>query len=70
MSDFNNELILNHITHGEFVLLHNKEPELFEDYKKMALLFLNHKGKYLFKSDILSNYSMDMNFGETFCPKL
>ena len=32
----------------------------FEDYKKMAFLFLNHKGKHLFEEDILSRYREGM----------
>lgn len=47
------KLILNDITAGESVAPFNKG---FEEYKKMAFLFLNHKGKYLFAEDILSKY--------------
>jgi len=49
------ELILNHITSGEHIML-IKDREAFEDYKQMAYLFLNHKGKHLFEEDILSEY--------------
>lgn len=54
MTAFEHNLILNHITYGESIPpFHNN----FEDYKQMAHLFLNHKGKHLFVSDILSMYS-------------
>lgn len=47
-------LILNDITYGESVPPFNKN---FEEYMQMAHLFLNHKGKHLFESEILSRYS-------------
>lgn len=54
MRAFEHNLILNHITYGESVPpFHNN----FEDYKQMAHLLLNHKGKHLFESDILRGYS-------------
>lgn len=47
-------LILNDITYGESVPPFNKN---FEEYMQMAHLLLNHKGKHLFESEILSRYS-------------
>lgn len=57
------KLILNDITSGESVSPFNKD---FEDYKKTAFLFLNHKGKYLFAEDILSHYKIGMTLENLF----
>lgn len=59
------KLILNHITHGEFSL-NIKHPDKFEEYKQMAHLFLNHKGKHLFEEDILSQYREGMTLEKLF----
>jgi len=47
------KLILNDLTEAESVTPFNKG---FEEYKKVAFLFLNHTGKHLFAEDILSRY--------------
>lgn len=49
----NYDLILNHITAGE-----SMPPfrENFEEYKRMAHLYLNHKGRSMFEDEILSKY--------------
>jgi hypothetical protein len=57
MRNLNYGLVLNDITAGESVAPFNKD---FEDYKKIAFLFLNHKGKYLFADDILKTYNKGM----------
>lgn len=57
------ELILNHITYGEFVPPYK---ENFEEHKKIAYLFLNHKGKYLFEEDILKEYNEGMTIDKLF----
>lgn len=54
MTVFEHNLILNQITYGESVPPFHKN---FENYMQRAHLFLSHKGKYLFESDILSEYS-------------
>lgn len=60
---FEHNLILNHITYGESVPPFHKN---FEEYKQVAHLFLNHKGKYLFESDILNDYSEDVTLETIF----
>ncbi len=54
------ELILNHITAMESM----HYSETYDDYKQMAYLFLNHKGKWLFKEDILLEFREGRNFDE------
>ena len=63
MRIFDNELILNHITAGEYRLRFDKD---YEDYIQIAHLFLSHKGKYLFAEDILSQYNEDMTLEKLF----
>jgi hypothetical protein len=57
------KLILNDITAAESLPLFDKH---FEDYKKIAFLFLNRKGKHLFAEDILNCYREDMNIERVF----
>lgn len=63
MNLFCNELILNHITAGESMPPFHKQ---FEEYKRVAYFFLNHKGKHLFADDILSHYSAEMTLEKLF----
>ncbi len=60
----NYELIINHLTVGES--LYTNQSEAFEDYKKMAYLFLNRKGKFLTEEDILKEFSAGKNLEEIF----
>jgi hypothetical protein len=57
------ELVLNHISYGEQVLRNEKD---YEDYRQLAYLFLNHKGKHLFEEDILSHFSENMTLEKIF----
>ncbi|MBA3971236.1 MAG: hypothetical protein H0X46_03690 [Bacteroidetes bacterium] len=59
------KLILNHITAGEH-MLNMKTPEKYEEYKQMAFMFLNHKGKHLFEENILSQYREGMTLVKLF----
>ncbi len=59
------ELILNHITAGEHIM-NAANPEKHIEYKQMAHLFLNHKGKHLFEEDILSQYREGMTLERLF----
>jgi hypothetical protein len=59
------KLILNDITHGEFIF-NIKNPEGSAAYKQMAFSFLNRKGKHLFEEDILKNYREGMTLGKLF----
>ncbi|MBA3664241.1 MAG: hypothetical protein H0W61_08540 [Bacteroidetes bacterium] len=59
------KLILNHITADEGILT-AKYPEKFEQYKQMAHMFLNHKGKHLFEEDILGKYREGMTLEKLF----
>jgi hypothetical protein len=61
METFDYELILNDITYGESSKPFDKD---FEDYKKMAFLFLNRKGRHLFEQDILKEYSEGMTLAK------
>lgn len=63
MGNFNYKLILNHITAEESLPPFNKD---FEEYQKMASLLLNHKGKYVFAEDLLSQYNKGMTLGKLF----
>ncbi len=58
-------LILNHITAGEHIT-NVQDPKKWEEYKKMAFIFLNHKGKHLFEEDILGNYREGMTLEKLF----
>lgn len=58
-------LILNHITHGEHIV-NMQDPKKWEEYKKMAFIFLNHKGKHLFEEDILGSYREGMTLEKLF----
>lgn len=58
-------LILNHITHGEHIV-NMQDPKKWEEYKKMAFIFLNHKGKHLFEEDILRSYREGMTLEKLF----
>lgn len=58
-------LILNHLTHGEYIA-NITEPKKLEEYKQMAFLFLGRKGKYLFKEDILNKYRAGMTLERLF----
>lgn len=57
------ELILNHISAGEWMSLSSKQ---IEEYRKTAYQFLNHKGKHMFAEDILANYSAEMTLEKLF----
>ena len=59
------KLILNHITHGEFIF-NVKNPEGFDAYKQMAFSFLNRKGEHLFEEDILKSYREGMTLEKLF----
>jgi hypothetical protein len=59
------KLILNHITFGEHIV-NRANPKKFEEYKQMAFLFLNRKGKYLFEEDILQDYREGMTLEKLF----
>jgi hypothetical protein len=59
------KLILNHIT-SEQHIVNAAAPKKFEEYKQMAFMFLNHKGKHLFEEDILSNYREGMTLEKLF----
>lgn len=63
MNLFGYELILNHITAGESMPPFHKQ---FGEYRKVAFLFLNHKGRHLFAEDILSEYSSEMTLEKLF----
>lgn len=63
MKVFDSELILNHITGGECMPPFHKN---YEEYKKMAYMFLNHKGKHLFAEDILSRYNKGITLEQLF----
>lgn len=58
-------LILNHITAGEHIV-NSQDPKKFEEYKQMAHIFLNHKGKFLFEEDILKSYREGMTLEKLF----
>lgn len=53
------DLVLNWITAGEMAY-HNREN--WDDYKKMAHLFLNHKGSGMFEDEIRNRYSEGVSF--------
>lgn len=59
------KLILNHITYGEHIV-NMQDPKKWEEYKKMAFIFLNHKGKHLFEEDILGNYREGLTLEKLF----
>ncbi len=59
------ELILNSITAGEHMLT-IQTPEKYEEYKQMAFMFLNRKGKHLFEEDILNEYREGMTLEKLF----
>lgn len=59
------KLILNHIT-SEQHIVNAAAPKKFEEYKQMAFMFLNHKGKHLFEEDILKNYREGMTLEKLF----
>ena len=63
MRNFSHQLILNHITAEESLPPFNKD---FEDYQKVASLFLNHKGKHLFAEDLLNKYNKGMTLEKLF----
>lgn len=60
----NYELILNHLTAGESI--RTKQGQGFEDYKQMAYLFLNRKGKSFTEEDILNQFSASKTLEDIF----
>jgi hypothetical protein len=63
MTDFKHTLILNNITVNESFTPFNSN---FDEYKRMAFLFLNRKGKYLFEEDILKNHKKGFTLEKLF----
>jgi hypothetical protein len=57
------DLILNHITAAESLPPFNKT---FDEYKSIARLFLNHKGKFLFKEDFYKEFRKGRKIEEIF----
>lgn len=59
------QLILNHITGYESMTHFGVE---FDNYLRMATLYLNHKGKILFKEDILNQYREGVTLDQIITP--
>lgn len=59
------ELVLNHITAAES-FFHFEDT--FEDYKRMAFLWLNRKGRGLFEKEILAQYSEGTTIEDVITP--
>lgn len=57
----NYELVLNHISAGESMLM---DEERYEEYSHTAARWLNHQHKHLFQDEIMARYTMYKSFGE------
>lgn len=57
----NYELVLNHISAGESMLMDDKR---YESYAHTAAHWLNHLGKHLFQDEIMAKYETQKSFPE------
>lgn len=59
------ELIINHLTHGEYLVNRNNSTK-FEEFANVVGRYLNNRGKYLFEDEILQEYNEGMTLEKLF----